>query len=82
LRSYERLERKWFETERNNTFFQRMRIGRFHLRRLTVALAPHPSPLPRESLPRAMSPVNRAAPVAAILPNNGAEHLLVIASLH
>jgi hypothetical protein len=43
---------------------------------------PHPSPLPKESLPRAMSPVNRAAPVAAILPNNGAEHLLVIASLH
>jgi hypothetical protein len=36
----------------------------------------------QESLPRAMSPVNRAAPVAAILPNNGAEHLLVIASLH
>jgi hypothetical protein len=36
----ERLERKWFETERNNAFLEKMRIGRFNLRRLTVALAP------------------------------------------
>ncbi|HEX3449054.1 MAG TPA: hypothetical protein VHS97_12425, partial [Isosphaeraceae bacterium] len=43
--------RKWFETERNNAFLERTRIGRFNLRRLTVALAHHPSPLPREREP-------------------------------
>jgi len=45
MRSYERLERKSFEAKRNNTFLETMRIGRFNLTRLSVALAPHPSPL-------------------------------------
>jgi len=54
LQSYERLERKWFETKHNNTFLERVRIRRFNLRRLSVALAPHPSPLPREREPVTM----------------------------
>ena len=48
MRFYERLGRKWIESKRKNTFLESMRIGRFNLRRLSVALAPHPSPLPKE----------------------------------
>jgi hypothetical protein len=48
LRFYERLKRKWFATKRKKSSLERTRIGRFNVRRLSVALAPHPSPLPRE----------------------------------
>ena len=45
LRSDECRERKWFEIKRGNTILERWHIGRFTLRRLMVALAPHPTPL-------------------------------------
>ena len=51
MRSYERLEKKWFETKRNSTCLERMCIGLFNLRRPLAALAPHPSPLPKEREP-------------------------------
>jgi hypothetical protein len=43
---------------------EKMHIGRFNLRRLTVALAPHPSPLPWEREP--VTCIGRECRVAAL----------------
>ena len=46
-----RIEQSWKTSMRPSAripFLERMRIGRFNLIRLSAAVAPHPSPLPRE----------------------------------
>jgi hypothetical protein len=52
---------------------ERTRIGRFNVRRLSVALAPHPDPLPRErELVTALAPLPRERElVTALAPHPG-----------